>query len=67
MIFYYNEDKSVVADRFIRTLNGKIYNKLTVNDNKSYLGYLNKFVDQNNNTDNRSICKKKLLMLIVLL
>ena len=67
MIFYYNEDKSVVADRFIRTLKGKIYNKLTVNDNKSYLGYLNKFVDQNNNTDNRSICKKKLLMLIVLL
>ena len=67
MIFYYNEDKSVVADRFVRTLKGKIYNKLTVNDNKSYLGYLNKFVDQNNNTDNRSICKKKLLMLIVLL
>ena len=67
MIFYYNEDKSVVADRFIRTLKGKIYNKLTVNDNKSYLGYLNKFVYQNNNTDNRSICKKKLLMLIVLL
>ena len=67
MIFYYNEDKSVVADRFIRTLKGKIYNKLTVNDNKSYLGYLNKFVDQNNNTDNRSVCKKKLLMLIVLL
>ena len=67
MIFYYNEDKSVVADRFIRTLKGKIYNKLTVNDNKSYLGYLNKFVDQNSNTDNRSICKKKLLMLIVLL
>ena len=47
----------MVADRFIRTLKGKIYKKLTVNGNKSDLGYLNKIVDQHNNTDNRSICK----------
>ena len=47
----------MVADRFIRTLKGKIYKKLTVNGNKSDLGYLNKTADQHNNTDNRSICK----------
>ena len=47
----------MVADRFIRTLKGKIYKKLTVNGNKSDLGYLNKIADQHNNTDNRSICK----------
>ena len=36
------EDKSVVAERFIKTLNGKIYKKLTAKERKPYLGYLNK-------------------------
>ena len=46
----HNESKSVVAERFIKTLIGKIYKKLTANDSKSYLGYLNKLVDEYNNT-----------------
>ena len=33
----HNEDKSVVTERFIRTLKGKIYKKLTANDSKSFL------------------------------
>ena len=37
----HNEGKSVVAERFIRTLKGRIYKKMTVNDCKSCLGYLN--------------------------
>ena len=41
----HNEGKSVVAGRFVRTLNGKIYRKMTANDSKYYLGYLNKLVD----------------------
>ena len=37
-----NEGESVVPERFIRTLKGKIYKKLTANDSKSYFGYFNK-------------------------
>ena len=44
----------------------KIYNKSTANNSKSYLGYLNKFVDEDNNTDHRSI-GKSLFMLGILL
>ena len=52
-IFIYlihNESKSIVAERFIKTLMGKIYKKLAANDSKSYLGYRNKLVDEYNNT-----------------
>ena len=45
-----NEGKSVIAERFIKTLKSKIYKKMTANDSKSYLPYLNKLVDQYNNT-----------------
>ena len=44
--------------RFIKTLKGKIYKNLTANDSKSYIGYLNKLVDQYNNTYQHSIGKK---------
>ena len=37
---------------------GKIYKRVTANDSKSYLIYLNKLVDQYNNTYHRSIDKK---------
>ena len=53
-----NEDKSVIAERFIKTLNGKIHKKLTANDSKSYLSYLNKLADQYNNTYHHSIGNK---------
>ena len=33
----HNEDKSVVAERFIKTLKVKIYKNTTANDSKSYL------------------------------
>ena len=56
MYLTHNEGKSVVAERFIRTLKGKIYKKMTANDSKSYLGYLNKLVD--NSTYQHSIDKK---------
>ena len=39
---------------------------MTANDSKSYLAYLNKLVDQYNNTYHHSI-NKNLLMLIILL
>ena len=49
MYFTHNEDKSVIAERFVKTLKAKIYERMTANDNKSYLFYLNKLVDQYNN------------------
>ena len=61
----HNEGKSVVTERFIRTLEGKFYKKMIANDSKSYLGYLNELEDGYNNTYHNSI-GKNLLMLIVL-
>ena len=46
----HKEDKSVIVERFIKTLKAKIYKKITANNNKSYLLYLNKLEDQYNNT-----------------
>ena len=57
MYWTHNEGKLVVAERFIKTLEGKIYKKLTANDRKSYLGCLNKLVDQYNNNHHCSINK----------
>ena len=52
----HNEGKSVIAERFIKTLKSKIYKKkITTNDNNSYFPYLNKLVDQYSNTYHHSI------------
>ena len=37
----HNEGKSVIAERFIKTLKSKIYKKMTANDKKSYLIWIN--------------------------
>ena len=50
----------------IRTLKGKIFNKITANDSKSYLGYLNKLVVEYKNTDH-ILLVENLFMLIILL
>ena len=54
----HNEGKSVIAERFIKTLRVKIYQKVAANNSKSYLTYLNKLVDQYNNTYHHCINKK---------
>ena len=61
----HKEGKSVIPERFIKTLTAKIYKKMASNDSKSYLPYLNKLVDQYNNTYHHFI-NKNLLMLIIL-
>ena len=45
MYLTHNEGKSVIAARYIKTLKTKIYKRLTVNDSKSCLSYLNTLVD----------------------
>ena len=54
----HNEGKSVIAERFIKTLKAKIFRKVTANDSKSCLSYLNKSVEQYNNIYHHSINKK---------
>ena len=61
----HTEGKLVIAEMFIKTLKTKIYKKMTAKYCKSYFAYLDKLVDQHNNTYHLLI--KILLMLIVLL
>ena len=46
----HNKGKSFINERFISTWKEKIYKKITANDSKCYLGYLNKLVNEYNNT-----------------
>ena len=62
----HNEGKSVITERFIKTLKAKIYKNLTADDSKSYLSYLNKLVDQYNNIYHHSINKKPINLIILL-
>ena len=53
-----NEGKSVVAERFIRTLKTKIFKHMTVASKKFYFDMLDNIVDKYNNTVHRSIKMK---------
>ena len=48
----YNEGKSVVAERFIRTLKNKLYKHMTAINKNVYWNVLNDIVDKYNNTVN---------------
>ena len=54
----YNEDKSVVAERFIRTLKNKLYKHVTSIGKDVYYDILDDVVKKYNNTVNRSIGMK---------
>ena len=43
------DGKSVIAERFIKTLKAKIYKNMAANNSKSNLSYLNKLVDHSIN------------------
>ena len=46
----YNEGKSVVAERFIRTLKNKLYKHMTATGKKVYYNVLDDVVNEYNNT-----------------
>ena len=46
----YNEGKSVVVERFIRTLKNKLYNHMTTTNKNVYYNVLNDAVSEYNNT-----------------
>ena len=60
MYLTFTKGKSVISERFIRTFKSKTNKKMTANNSKLYLSYLNKLVDQCNNTYHHSICKKRI-------
>ena len=54
----YNEGKSVIAERFIRTLKNKIFKHMTAVSNNVYFDVLNDILDKYNNTVHRTIKMK---------
>ena len=54
----YNEGKSVLAERFIRTLKNKIFKHVTAISKNIYFDVLNYIVDKYNNTVHRTIKMK---------
>ena len=58
MYLVHNEGKSVVAERFIRTLKNKIYKYMTLISKNVYIDKLDDIVDEHNNTYHRTIKMK---------
>ena len=58
LIYSTYECKSVIAERFRKTLNAKLYKNMAAIDSKSYFAYLKKLVDKYNNIYHHSINKK---------
>ena len=54
----FNEGKSIVAERFIRTLKNKIFKHMTTISKNVYIDVLNDIVNKYNNTIHRSIKTK---------
>ena len=54
----HNEGKSVLAERFIRTLKTKIYKYMTLVSKNVYIDKLDDTVSENNNTYHRTIKMK---------
>ena len=61
----FNEGKSVVAERFIKTLKNKMFKYMTTISKNVYIDVLNDIVNKYNNTVHRTI-KKNILMLRVI-
>ena len=56
--FTHNEEKSVVAERFIRNLKKKIYKYMTSISKNIYIDKLDDIVNKYNNTDHNTIKMK---------
>ena len=61
----YNEGKSVVAERFIRTLKNKLYKHMTVASKNVYYDVLDDAVNKYNNTKHSTIKMKPIDVQII--
>ena len=64
MFSTFNEGKSVVAERFIRTLKNKLYKHMTATSKNVYY-VLDDIVNEYNNTKHNTIEMKLLKMIII--
>ena len=67
MYSIYNEGKSVVAERFIRTLNNKIYKHMTATSKNVYFNVLDDIVEEYNNTCHKTIKMNPMILKIIFL
>ena len=58
MYYTYNEGKSVIAERFIRTLKNKLYKHMTATGKNVYYDVLDDIVNESNNTKHSTIKMK---------
>ena len=58
MNFTYNLGKSVIVERFIRTLKGKIYRQIATNASNSYRANLDELDESYDKNENHSFNKK---------
>ena len=58
----FNEDKSIVAERFIRTLKNKLYKHMTAAGKKVYYDVLDDVVNEYNNTKHNTIKMKPIVV-----
>ena len=65
MYSIHNEGKSVVAERFIRTLKNKIYKYMTAISKNAYIDKLDDIVNEYNNTYHRTIKMKPVDLKII--
>ena len=63
----YNEGKSVVAERFIRTLKNKIFKHMTATSKNVFFDVLDDIVNKYNNTVHRTIKNLLQLWMIIML
>ena len=61
----HNEEKSVVAERFIRTIKNKIYKYMTSISKNVYIDILDDVVNEYNNTKHRTIKMKPILAILI--
>ena len=61
----YNEGKSVVAERFIRTLKNKLYKHMTATGKNVYYDVLDDVVNKYNNTKHSTIKMKPIDVKII--
>ena len=61
----YNEGKSVVAERFIRTLKTKLYKHMTAIGKNVYYDVLDDVVNKYNNTKHSTIKMKPIMLEII--
>ena len=61
----HNEEKSVLAERFIRTLKKKIHKHMTDVSQNVYVDKLDNIINEYNNTYHRTIKMTLLMMLMI--